>query len=719
MNRLARERSPYLLQHAGNPVDWYPWGEEALARARQEDKPIFLSIGYSTCHWCHVMEHESFVDQEIAARLNRDFVSIKVDREERPDVDRVYMAFVQATTGSGGWPMTVFLTPGLKPFYGGTYFPPASRWGRPGFLDLLTELARVWKEDRARVDHAAGELFERLQLVTGSRAPTTGPTRVADAEALDVAVEQFQLAFDTRHGGFGEAPKFPRPSDLLFLLREYARRSAGGRGAQAPLLMATETLRAMALGGMRDHIGGGFHRYSVDGEWRVPHFEKMLYDQAQLTLAFLEAGQASGDRFFHEVAEDTLAYVMRDMTDPGGGFYSAEDADSLPPEQAGSAAAHKTEGAFYVWTDAEVAALVGEDVDVARRTFGLEEAGNAPHDPHGEFTGKNLLYIAESVHDVAARTGRSEADVQAAIARVRGRLFEARTARPRPHLDDKVLTAWNGLMIAAFARAGRVLADRPTAGAFLSAARRAASFIRSTLWDAGRGELLRRYRDGDAGIPGYAEDYAFLIFGLLELFQSDGDVEWLDWASELQRAQDARFRDDAEGGWFSTTGDDPSVLLRLKEDYDGAEPSASSVSVLNLLTLTHLLPSEDGQRQVEKTLARLGPRAGAAARAVPMLLCGLSAWHAGLSQVVVCGDAASPQLAALEQELASRYLPFAIHIPVTTAPRHAALASRLEFVRPMTVGGEPRVYVCRDFSCRRPVGDRPSLAALLDEMPAG
>jgi uncharacterized protein len=714
MNRLARERSPYLLQHAGNPVDWYPWGDEALTRARTEDKPIFLSIGYSTCHWCHVMEHESFVDGEIAARLNRDFVSIKVDREERPDVDRVYMAFVQATTGSGGWPMTVFLTPALTPFYGGTYFPPTSRWGRPGFLDLITELARVWKEDRARVDHAAAELFDRLKLATSSRVRAGEHARVAEAEALDVAIEQFQLAFDTRHGGFGEAPKFPRPSELLFLLREHARRAAGGRGAHAPLLMASETLRAMALGGMRDHVGGGFHRYSVDAEWRVPHFEKMLYDQAQLTLAYLDAGQATGERFFLDVAADTLTYVLRDMTDPSGGFYSAEDADSVPPEQAGAAGAHKTEGAFYIWSDEEVRSLAGGDIDIARRTFGIEEGGNAPHDPHGEFAGRNLLYIAESVHDVAIRTGRSEADVTAAIARVRAALFAARLGRPRPHLDDKILTAWNGLMIAAFARAARVLSGRPTADAFLSAARRAAGFIRDRLWSHERGELLRRFRDGEAAIPGYAEDYAFLVFGLLELFQADGDVAWLDWAIALQRALDDRFWDEEEAGWFSTTGNDPTVLLRLKEDYDGAEPSASSVAVVNLLTLTHLKPSEEWHRHVERTLARLGPDAGGSARAVPMLLGGLSAWHAGLSQIVVVGDPAAPATRALKQELASRYRPFAIEIPVSPGSGQQRLAALLDFVGPMSAGSEAMAYVCRDFTCEQPVADPAALGALLD-----
>jgi uncharacterized protein YyaL (SSP411 family) len=405
MNRLAQERSPYLLQHASNPVDWYPWGADAFERARAEDKPIFLSIGYSTCHWCHVMEHESFESAAIADALNRDFVSIKVDREERPDVDRVYMSFVQATTGSGGWPMSVFLTPELKPFFGGTYFPPSSRWGRPGFSDLLSELARVWKHDRPRVEQAAGELLERLQLVTNTGAAPRADSAIAGVDALDVGVEQFQMAFDRRHGGFGDAPKFPRPSELLFLLREHARRAASGVSAQAPLLMVTDTLRAMALGGMRDHIGGGFHRYSVDAEWRVPHFEKMLYDQAQLVLAYLEAAQATGEDFYATVAEDTLHYVMRDLTDPSGGFYSAEDADSIPPEHAGDPDAHKTEGAFYVWSEEEIQRMLGDDAEVARRRFGIEPDGNAPQDPQGEFRGKNLLYVAQSIEDISARSG--------------------------------------------------------------------------------------------------------------------------------------------------------------------------------------------------------------------------------------------------------------------------------------------------------------------------
>src|SRR5229473_7800383 len=374
-NRLAREKSPYLLQHAHNPVDWYPWGEEAFAKARRENKPIFLSIGYSTCHWCHVMAHESFESEEVAGIMNREFVNIKVDREERPDVDRVYMTFVQATTGSGGWPMSVWLTPDLKPFYGGTYFPPAGRAGRPGFTDILQEIARVWAAERGKVLESAESLTARLRGL--ERA--SGTSRVPGPGALERSVRQFHEAFDARNGGFGDAPKFPRPSELLFLLREHAR--TGDRMARD---MALRTLRAMALGGMRDHVGGGFHRYSVDAHWRVPHFEKMLYDQAQLVLAYLEGAQVSGDPFYSEVAEDTLLYVQREMTGPEGGFYSAEDADSVPPEHANEVSPHKAEGAFYLWRDAEIDALFGADAPIVKGRFGIEPNGNAPVDPQQE-----------------------------------------------------------------------------------------------------------------------------------------------------------------------------------------------------------------------------------------------------------------------------------------------------------------------------------------------
>ncbi len=681
-NRLAEEHSPYLLQHKDNPVDWFPWGAEAFDRAHREDKPIFLSIGYSTCHWCHVMEHESFESRQVAEVLNRHFVPIKVDREERPDVDRVYMTFVQATTGSGGWPMSVWLTPSLQPFYGGTYFPPASKWGRPGFIDILKEIVRAWEEDRARIETSAESITERLREL----GRDGGSRPVPESGALDEGVRQFAAAFDPRRGGFGDAPKFPRPSELLFLLREHAR--TGSTDARDMVLI---TLRAMALGGMRDHVGGGFHRYSVDGNWRVPHFEKMLYDQAQLVLAYLEAAQASGDPFFAEVAEDTLEYVQRDLTDEAGGFYSAEDADSVPPEQTGDPSPHKMEGAFYIWRDEEIGEVLGDDANPFRIRYGILPDGNAPFDPQNEFVHKNLLYTARGIDEVMSATAKSRAEVEAALARARTKLQERRATRPRPHLDDKVLTAWNGLMIGAFARAARV-----------DAARRAALFIWKHLWNPETRTLLRRYRRGDAAVEGYAEDYAYLIFGLLELFQADGDPRWLEWALMLQHRQDELFADPIEGGWFSTTGRDESVLLRLKEDYDGAEPSATSVSVLNLLTLSHLTSDAGFEQSIERALGMFASRLEQGARTVPMMMAALSAYRAGLSQVVVVGDPAAAATGALRAAVSRRYLPFAVTIPLL--PEHAAALTRLlPWTDAMARRLEtPAAYVCRNFTCLTP-----------------
>jgi uncharacterized protein YyaL (SSP411 family) len=702
MNRLARERSPYLLQHAENPVDWFPWGDEAFARARAEDKPIFLSVGYSTCHWCHVMEHESFEDAAIASVLNERFVSIKVDREERPDVDRVYMTFVQATTGSGGWPMSVWLTPELKPFYGGTYFPPASKWGRPGFVEILNEIARVWSAERATVEQSAEALTARLKSLETAAPVWTLP----GADALAKTVKQFKDAFDPRNGGFGEAPKFPRPSELLLLMREHAR-----TGDVQAKDMVLRTLRAMALGGMRDHIGGGFHRYSVDGQWRVPHFEKMLYDQAQLAIAFIEGSLVSGDPFYAEVAEDTLLYVMREMTDAGGGFFSAEDADSVPPEAAADAPAapakaEKKEGAFYLWRADEIDALLGDEAAAVKLRFGIEPGGNAPHDPHAEFTGKNLLYVARSIDDIAKQTAMSNDKVVDLLNRARVKLFEERLTRPRPHRDDKVLTAWNGLMIGAFARMARLLRgfgpDGAAAGEpYLAASRRAAAFIRERMWNAGTGALLRRYRDGVAEIDAYAEDYAYLISGLLELFQADPAPMWLEWAIALQHRQDDLFWDAQSGGWFSTTGRDPSVLLRMKEDYDGAEPTASSVSVLNLLVLSHLVHDPAWDDRIDATLRLFGTRLEQMGRGVPMMAAALAARLAGVQQIVVVKGEQEDD--ALERAIALSYLPFAIQLRVTPETQ-GAVGGSLPFVEAMRpVDGATAVYVCRDFTCRQPI----------------
>ena len=740
-NRLQHEPSPYLRQHADNPVDWRPWGEEAFESARRDDRPIFLSIGYSTCHWCHVMEHESFEDAGVARLLNEHFVSIKVDREERPDVDRVYMAFVQATTGSGGWPMSVWLTPDLKPFLGGTYFPPSGRGGRPGFEDVLREIIRRWSTGRDALVRSANTIVDRLREMQ-QRPSGAAVGDVAGTDALASGVQQFVESFDERHGGFGGAPKFPRPAELLFLLREGTR----GPNPEASR-MAVATLEALARGGVRDHVGGGFHRYSVDAAWRVPHFEKMLYDQAQLVLACLEAQQATGQRFFGDVAGDILAYVLRDLTDEAGGFYSAEDADSLPPdgaaaEAAGAAAGvagaaaeaagaagvagapapdtrRKAEGAFYLWTASEVEALLGADAAVVTRRLGIEPNGNAPADPMGEFTGKNIPYLAQDVRDIAALTGRTPDEVERIWEEARGRLFEARERRPRPHLDDKVLAAWNGLMIAACARAGHVL-DPTSSAPYLRAAERAAAFARERLWDSERRILRRRSRGGQVSIDGYAEDYAFLVWGLLELFQAEGGVQWLDWALELTTRLDDLFWDEREGGWFATTGEDPSVLLRMKEDYDGAEPSASAVAADNALTLARITGDAAAAARAERTLARYGARLGQAARVVPMMMTVLARYHAAPTQIVLVGAPDDEDWRALARTAAARYLPFAVRIPVEPGPRQAALAARLPFVGAMTlVDGRPTAYVCNDFTCREPVTTPAALDAQLAAIERG
>ena len=738
-NRLAAEPSPYLQQHAGNPVDWYPWSDEAFARARTESKPIFLSIGYSTCHWCHVMEHESFEHAGIAALLNEHFVPVKVDREERPDVDRVYMAFVQATTGSGGWPMSVWLTPDLKPFFGGTYFPPDSRWGRVGFADVLREVAARWSSNRAELEQSADTILERLRAIQSPKAATpsagtTGgiiipggappvslpPPVLPGADALEAGAGQFLSSFDTTHAGFGGAPKFPRPAELLFLLRESARSGDANAGR-----IAVATLEAMAAGGIRDHVGGGFHRYSVDAAWRVPHFEKMLYDQAQLVLAYLEAGQAIGAPSLFTVAADTVDYVLRDLTHPEGGFYSAEDADSVPPEAAAAGPrSQKAEGAFYLWTLSEINGLLGDDADLIERRFGIEPNGNAPQDPLGEFRGKNIPYLQQDVAQIARLTGRAPEDVEGALEAARRRLFDVRSERPRPHLDDKVLAAWNGMMIAALARAAHVL-DGDAAERSLQAAVRAAAFVRDRLWDAGRGVLARRWHASQAAggtassIDGYAEDYACVVWGLLELVQTTGDAAWLDWALELQARQDALFRDEANGGWFATTGDDPSVLLRVKEEYDGAEPAAGSVAVGNLQTIAHLTGDAATAARAAEVLAGFGGRFGQSARSSPMMMAALTRHHAppdGVTQVVIVGEHGDAATRELERVVAACYLPFAVRVVVAPGDAQARLAERAPFIGAMRqIDGRPTAYVCADFACREPVTEPARLEAQLKE----
>jgi uncharacterized protein len=691
-NRLAREKSPYLLQHAHNPVDWYPWGEEAFAKARRENKPIFLSVGYSTCHWCHVMERESFEDERIAEILNRAFVPVKVDREERPDVDRIYMTFVQATTGSGGWPMSVWLTPELQPFLGGTYFPPETRYGHPGFGTLLERLENAWQSDRAQIEASARDVVRQLE----QQVQVTGSGTVVDAHVSDSAFFAFRRGFDASHGGFGGAPKFPRPSVFDFLLRYWARTKN-----QEALDMTLTTLQAMALGGMNDQLGGGFHRYSVDERWFVPHFEKMLYDQAQLVVSYLEAFQITGDPAYADVARATLDYVLREMTSPAGGFYSAEDADSATDP---ANPKEKGEGAFYIWTRDEIAQAAGEAVEWFCYRYGVRDGGNVDHDPHGEFTGRNILEQAHTVEDTAAHFSRSPEEVAQALDAVERRLLAARAVRPRPHLDDKILTAWNGLMISAFARAGAIL-DAPV---YARAARRAADFVASRLYDSDRGVLLRRYRDGEAAIDGFLDDYAFFVQGLLDLYEAQFDARDVEFALRLTEKQRELFEDAAGGGFYSSGAADRSLVLRVKEDYDGAEPSGNSVAALNLLRLARMTGSDSLQEAARRTLQAFSSRVAAQPVAAPQMMAAFEFAAAAPRQTVIAGTRGADDTQALARAVHTRFLPFQVSLLADGSDWQAPA------VRGMApVDGRAAAYVCRDYACQLPVTDAARLGELI------
>lgn len=706
VNRLASERSPYLLQHAHNPVDWFPWGEEAFAMAQSTNRPIFLSVGYSTCHWCHVMAHESFENPDVARVLNDHFVCIKVDREERPDVDRIYMTFVQATTGGGGWPMSVFLTPGLKPFFGGTYFPPEDRYGRAGFVTVLQRIAEAWENDRPGVLAQGEQMIAALREYT--KPPViTGPGPGADL--LQHSFEQIARSFDPEFGGFGDAPKFPRPVTLNFLLRYQA--SGAPRHAEA-LDMALFTLRKMASGGMHDHLGGGFHRYSVDRYWHIPHFEKMLYDQAQLASAYLDAFQITHDPLFESTARDILDYVLRDLTDPPGGFYSAEDADSPVPEGDDSPGHRENaEGAYYIWTKTEIDTLLGtEDAEIFCRCYGVETDGNAPHgsDPQGEFAGKNTLIQRMTTSEAAKLLKKKESEIEQSLAASRQKLFEAREKRPRPHLDDKIITAWNGLMISAFARAAQVLCDP----IYLVAASRAAAFANETL--SRDGGLVRSYRKGAGGADGFADDYAFLIQGFIDLYESSLDIAWLRLAVDLQAKQDELFEDRDQGGYFSVRADDPHILLRMKEDYDGAEPSPNSVAALNLLRLAQMTGDDTLRKRSEKTIAAFSTQAGRMPHAMPQMLVALDFLLAKPRQIVIAGKPGAPDTRALLREVHHHFIPNRILLLADGGEGQRWLEERLEFVKTaFPFDGEAAAYVCENFACRLPVSDPDALKALL------
>jgi uncharacterized protein YyaL (SSP411 family) len=703
-NRLAREKSPYLLQHAHNPVDWYPWGEEAFAKARRENKPIFLSIGYSTCHWCHVMAHESFENEETAAIMNREFVNIKVDREERPDVDRVYMTFVQATTGGGGWPMSVWLTPDLKPFVGGTYFPPVDRYGQPGFTKVLERIAAAWKQDHEKIAEQGSKIVEALR--ESQNAQPEAAAKI-DNQLFQTAYEQLSRSFDDKEGGFGTAPKFPRPVSLNFLTRFYDRDPKSESGKHA-LEMDLVTLRKMASGGMHDHLGGGFHRYSVDRYWHVPHFEKMLYDQAQLASAYVDAFQIIRDPQYADIARDILDYVARDMISKDGGFFSAEDADSLfehgKPEHG--------EGAFYVWTEKQIDTALGDDSSVFKFHYGVQPHGNAPEgsDPQDEFRGKNILIERHTIAETAKHFRKSEDEARQSLAGSREKLLSIRNKRPRPHLDDKIIAAWNGLMISAFARAAQIL-NEPR---YLESATRAAKFLRSNLYDEKSKVLFRNYRESRSDIEGFADDYAFVIQGALDLYEASFEIEWLKFAIELQETQDRLFFDEKAGGYFSTSGKDKSVVLRMKDDNDSAEPAASSIAALNLLRLAQFRDDKKLDERARKTIGAFAPTLSHFASAMPQMLVAVDYSLSKPSQIVIAGKIDKDATKALLAEVRRHFLPKKILILADGGDGQKFFSEKNEAIGAMTpVDGKPAAYVCENFTCKAPVTDPKALGKLL------
>jgi uncharacterized protein YyaL (SSP411 family) len=669
-NRLAGEKSPYLLQHADNPVDWYPWGEEAFERARREDRPIFLSIGYSTCHWCHVMEHESFEDPEVAALMNRTFVCIKVDREERPDVDHIYMTACQMMTGSGGWPLTILMTPDRRPFFAATYLPKST------MLSFVPRVEAAWRENRDGLVADAARMAGALaQAMTHARGEEIG------AEVLERAYRDLSARYDTTYGGFGGRPKFPTPHNLLFLLRRWKR-----TGDASALAMVEKTLERMRRGGIYDQVGFGFHRYSTDAQWLVPHFEKMLYDQALLLIAFVETYQATGGELYRRTAEEIASYVMRDLSAPEGGFYSAEDADS-----------EGKEGMFYLWSRVELASVLGGDAELAASYFGVEPHGNFLDEATRQRPGTNILFVARPHEEAARALGLDAGELRDRVESIRRRLLAARERRVRPHLDDKILTDWNGLMIAALARSGRVLgrADH------VERARRAADFIEGKLADRD-GRLRHRHRDGEAAIAGMLDDYAFLVWGLTELYDATFDERILERSLAHARRMIELFQDAENGGFFMTARDAEPLVVRPREVYDGATPSGNSVAAWNLARLARMTGDMSLDEAARGVVRGFSNQVSSAAMVHTHLLCAVDFLLGPTVEVVIAGRRDAEDVRGMRRALDGLYLTHAVTVfrPDDDPSVVAALAP---YTRDqVSQSGRATAYVCRDFACQRP-----------------
>ena len=692
-NRLKLEKSPYLLQHADNPVAWYAWGPEAFEKAIKENKPIFLSIGYSTCHWCHVMAHESFEDPEVARLMNEVFICIKVDREERPDIDNIYMRVCQMMTGSGGWPLTILMTPDKKPFFAGTYIPRESHQGRLGMLDLVPRVKEAWDTQHDEILKSADKITASLNQIAHDASGSE-----LDKSTLKTAYEQLTGRYSEQYGGFGNAPKFPSPQNLLFLLRYWQ-----SMNDEKALRMVVKTLQSMQNGGIYDHVGFGFHRYSTDSHWLVPHFEKMLYDQAMLAMAYTEAYQATGNEEFKETAKEIFTYVLRDMTDWKGGFYSAEDADS-----------EGVEGKFYVWTEDEIRLILkGEEADLIIDVYNIDKTGNFRDEASGESTGSNILNLEKTLTEIAFRNKESVDGLKERVETARQKLFAVRDKRTHPHKDDKILTDWNGLMITALAKGAQVF-DEPK---YADAAKRAADFI---LADMRRedGRILHRYREGHAAILANADDYAFLIWGLLELYETVFDVHYLRTALDLNGELIKYFWDEQDGGFYFTADDAEELIVRQKEIYDGAIPSGNSVAVLNLFRLARITANTDLEDKANKIMLAFSKDVGSAPSGYTQMMVALGFGIGPSYEIVIVGDPEAEDTKDMLSALGKHFIPYKVVLLKPAGqetPDITRIADYTEYHS--SIDGKATAYVCLDFACKMPVTSTEDMLKLLNVPP--
>jgi len=680
-NRLAYEKSPYLLQHADNPVDWYPWGAEAFERARRENKPIFLSIGYSTCHWCHVMAHESFEDPQISSLMNDTFVSIKVDREERPDIDMLYMTVCQIMTGSGGWPLTIIMTPDKKPFFAGTYIPRETRFGQLGMLDLIPRIKEIWATRKDEVLSSARQITASLQ-----KATLPAPGEELGEDMLNLAYEQLRDRFDEEHGGFGGAPKFPTAHNLLFLLRYWKRTKD-----RKALDMVEKTIQAMRGGGIYDHIGFGFHRYSTDRRWLVPHFEKMLYDQALLAMAYIETFQATRKEEYAQTVREIFAYVLRDMTAAEGGFYSAEDADS-----------EGEEGKFYLWTYDEIKRiLASEEADFIVKVFNIEENGNFADQVAGNKAGRNIPHMPKSLKELASELNVSVLELQKRLESVRQKLFAHRDKRIHPHKDDKILTDWNGLMVAALAKGSQVF-DEPR---YASSAKRAVGFILDNML-ASDGRLLHRYRDSEAALPAHLDDYAFLIHGMLELYETTFEVDYLKKALRLNEHLLEHFWDNENGGFYFTADDGEGLLIRQKEIYDGAIPSGNSIAMLNLFRLGRMTANPNLEQKAAEIGNAFYENVRQSPSAYTQLMIAVDFALEPSYEVIITGDPRAADTREMLRAVKREFIPNKIVIFLPTGFDSSDIKHIAPFTQNQsTINEKATAYVCVNYSCKLPTTD--------------